>query len=334
MYHSVRIGCVAAVWLCAAPALAASFDCKKANRPHETIICADQALSLADETLAKDYARLMAELPASLKPALQKSQRSWVNFAPLACSSDGKGAIKDKADFAQCLKMQYDNRIRTFAQQPQTIGAFKSVAITDFQAMRSSSDDLEFFPVVTHEKTIPIIFNGDDAMAARLNSWLQSLAAKETAGWNDPETSASFILSLEQANAVFASAQKINEVFGVGAAHPLTLISTAHLNLETGKPLGFADVFQSNARAKLISLTWASLKKKLGDDLMVTKPADIAKLVLDPGHWQLGREGLTIQFNVYEVAAYVMGPQDVLLPWSQLQTLLTPLGQAIAGAAR
>ena len=329
MVKRVYFGLVWLVGMMAAPAMAASFDCSKAMKPHEKVICADQALSSADETLAKDYARLMAELPAALKPALQKSQRSWIAYAPLACSSDGKGTIKDQSDFAQCLKMQYDNRIRVLAQQPQNIGPFKALALAEFQAMRSSSDDLEFFPVVTHEKSVTSIYGGDEASATQLNQWLQSLASKETAGWNDPEVSASFTLSLEQANTLFASALINQEVFGVGAAHPVTLLSMAHLNRQTGKPLLFRDVFQNNARAKLLALTWTALKKKLGNDRLVEKPAEIAKLVEDPGHWHFGRDGLTIQFNVYEVAAYVMGPQDVLLPWSVLQPLLTPFGQSI-----
>lgn len=315
-------------------ALAASFDCNKAAKPHEKIICADPALSKADEALAQAYTRLMADLPAALKPALQKSQRSWLAYGPLTCSSDGRGTIKDKAAFAQCLKTEYDNRLTTLKQQPGTVGTFRTLAVTEFQAMPSSSNDPEFFPIVTHDKTVTIVFGGDENVANQLNNWLQSMAAPEKAGWNDAETTASVTVALAQANSVFASAMINSEIFGVGAAHPVSMSFSAHLVLASGKPLTFRDMFSPAASAKLVALSWAQLKKKLGKDMMVEKPADIAKLVTDPSHWLIGPDGLTIAFNVYEVAAYVMGPQDITLPWTALRNELTALGQSVAAATR
>ena len=149
MVKRVYFGLVWLVGMMAGPTMAASFDCSKAMKPHEKVICADQALSSADETLAKDYARLIAELPAALKPALQKSQRSWIAYAPLTCSSDGKGTIKDQSDFTQCLKMQYDNRTRVLAQQPQNIGPFKTVALAEFAGNKNSrSRQFQLLPTV------------------------------------------------------------------------------------------------------------------------------------------------------------------------------------------
>jgi len=315
-------------------ALAASFDCSKAAKPHEKIICADPALSKLDEALAQTYTRLMADLPAALKPALQKSQRSWLAYGPLACSGDGRGTIKDKPAFAQCLKTEYDRRLTALKQQPGTVGTFRTLAVTEFQAMPSSSDDQEFFPVVTHDKTMTIVFGGDENVTNQLNTWMQSMAAPEKAGWNDADTTASVTVALAQANTVFASAVISSELFGVGAAHPISMSSSAHLILASGKPLTFRDMFGPTATSKLVALSWAQLKKKLGKDMMVEKAADIAKLVTDPGHWLIGPDGLTIAFNVYEVAAYVMGPQDITLPWAALRNELTALGQSVAAATR
>lgn len=313
---------------------AASFDCSKAAKPVEKIICAEKDISEADDRLARDYARLLAEIPAALKPALQKSQRSWLTYVPLACSSDGRGSIKDKAQFTQCLKNEYQQRIRTLASQPQKAGPFRTLALDEFQAMPSSSTDPDFFPVVTHVKSVTAVFGGDEANAAALNGWLQKLATADKAGWDDPETSASLTVALTSANAVTATAGITSEIFGVGAAHPLTLFSARHMLVASGKQLTFADMFQPKARGELNNLVWQALRKKLGNDMMIEKKADLAKLVADPNHWTFGPDGLNVNFNVYEVAAYVMGPQDVTIPWSALQNLLTPLGQTIANAAR
>ncbi len=315
-------------------ARAASFDCSKAAKPHEKIICADPNLSKADEALSQAYSRLMADLPGALKPALQKSQRSWLAYGPLACSHDGRGTIKDNAAFAQCLLAEYDSRLATLKRQPETVGPFRTLAVTEFQAMPSSSTDPEFFPVVTHDKTVTTVFGGSENVANQLNVWLQSLAAREKAGWNDADTTASLTVALAQANSVLASALIRSDIFGVGAAHPLSTTVSAHLVLASGKPLTFKDMFGPAAGPKLVTLSWAQLKKKLGTDMLVSKPADIAKLVTDPGHWRIGPNGLTIAFNVYEVAAYVMGPQEITLPWTALRDELTALGQTVSAATR
>jgi hypothetical protein len=200
--------------------------------------------------------------------------------------------------------------------------------------MPSSSTDPEFFPVVTHDKTVTSVFGGEETSANQLNAWLQALAAREKAAWNEADTTASSTVALVQASPVLASAVIGSEIFGVGAAHPLSTTVAAHLVLASGKPLTFKDMFGPVAGPKLVALSWAQLKKKLGTNMLVDKPADIAKLVTDPGHWRIGPEGLTIAFNVYEVAAYVMGPQDITLPWSALRDELTNLGQSIAAATR
>lgn len=313
---------------------AASFDCRKASKLAELAICEDKALSAADDRLAQLYSRVLGELPPSVKPAFQKTQRSWIAYLPLACSSDGRGAVKDRPQFVQCLKSEYDVRIAALNGQPKTVGAFQTIPIGEFQAMPSSSNDPDFFPTVTHTKSVTIVFGGDDKRAAQLNGWLQTLAGTDKANWNDADTSASFDVALAAVNDVFATATLANYMFGVGAAHPLALSSTRHLILASGKTLTSRDMFQPQTRDRLTDLVWAALKKKLGNDLMIEKKSDLIKMVEDPGHWRFDRDGLTFSFNVYEVAAYVMGPQDVTLAWPLLRDMLTPLGQTIAAAAR
>ena len=62
-----------------------------------------------------------------------------------------------------------------------------------------------------------------------------------------------------------------------------------------------------------------------GDDLATCRDATLGRI---------GADGLTIAFNVYEVAPYAMGPQDITLPWAALRDELTNLGQSIVTAAR
>src|SRR5579883_2484386 len=80
----------------ASPAAAASFDCAKATRAVERTICADAALSRADEELAKAFA---AALAASLDPqGLRAAQHEWL-------------AQRDKLSDAAALARSYRSRI-------------------------------------------------------------------------------------------------------------------------------------------------------------------------------------------------------------------------------
>jgi hypothetical protein len=44
------------------------------------------------------------------------------------------------------------------------------------------------------------------------------------------------------------------------------------------------------------------------------------------GSWTIGKKGLGIIFDSYQVAAYAAGPQHVLVPYSALKDLIKPDG--------
>jgi hypothetical protein len=46
---------------------------------------------------------------------------------------------------------------------------------------------------------------------------------------------------------------------------------------------------------------------------------DLGDMPLDIGRWAFQKEGLRIQFNPYEVAAYAFGTPKVLIPWDVLR---------------
>lgn len=83
--------------LCAAPlAWGASFDCKQARTRVETMVCADHALSVADERLAKTYRNALAVAPDPA--ALRQVQRNWILTQRDLCADP------------ECLLQAYDNQ--------------------------------------------------------------------------------------------------------------------------------------------------------------------------------------------------------------------------------
>lgn len=96
-----------ALFLAAAPAQAASFDCAKAATRAEKTICADPALSGMDEELAKTYAQ--AKEKATDKDALTRAQRTWVKSVRDACP-DNKCMLKAYLDRIAKLQLEWEGQ--------------------------------------------------------------------------------------------------------------------------------------------------------------------------------------------------------------------------------
>lgn len=100
---------------------AASFDCGKAATPVEKKICADPALSKADEELAAAY---RAALAVTLDPAsLRREQREWLQS-------------RDRPDITHDYLKAYSNRIAGLDRQAQAWRALTR----QFAAAKLASD--------------------------------------------------------------------------------------------------------------------------------------------------------------------------------------------------
>ncbi|MFL1504530.1 lysozyme inhibitor LprI family protein [Pseudomonas sp. O64] len=92
MDYSVKSLCplmgMAAALLCAAaPAGAASYDCKKATTPVEQTLCANPELSRLDGMLGEHYLSAMGKLKGPQRDALRNAQRAWLKTRD-ACGTD------------------------------------------------------------------------------------------------------------------------------------------------------------------------------------------------------------------------------------------------------
>lgn len=85
----VAVACGLAAGLAGAPGstAAASFDCARAGTPDEKTVCADPALSRADETVAKLYSNALAQLKGDDRDAAVAAQRAWLAARKL-CAAD------------------------------------------------------------------------------------------------------------------------------------------------------------------------------------------------------------------------------------------------------
>lgn len=106
-----------AVFLCSVSAHAASFDCKKATRPLDKIICLDSELSLLDEEMAGIYRSGLAYFRGSVRADFVQQQRDWIRARDLACPV-GAADLGNRISFdqrASCLRSEYAARIEVLS---------------------------------------------------------------------------------------------------------------------------------------------------------------------------------------------------------------------------
>lgn len=116
--------------------------------------------------------------------------------------------------------------------------------------------------------------------------------------------------------------------FYSGAAHPNSHTEVLNFDLKNGKVIRLAELFNSNAKylQAISSFAVTDLKKQskekngMLDDDWIQRGAG-------PGaenykSWTIGRQGLAISFDAYQVGPYAAGPQEVFIPFSALKDII------------
>lgn len=114
-----------------------------------------------------------------------------------------------------------------------------------------------------------------------------------------------------------------------GGAHGGSFSTTFNYDLQSGRMLKLADLFQPNSGyLKVISAYCVtSLTKQLGADADANWLKEGAAPKADNyDSWNITPDGLQITFDAYQVAAYALGPQEVIIPYSALKAIIKPDG--------
>ncbi|MGI9067575.1 MAG: DUF3298 domain-containing protein [Pyrinomonadaceae bacterium] len=128
--------------------------------------------------------------------------------------------------------------------------------------------------------------------------------------------------------------------YSAGAAHPNAYSEVVNYDLRNGKLLKLADLFRPGSKyiQSIAAYCIADLKKQgkqKGEDSMLDD--DWIERGAGPDaenytSWTIGKKGLGIIFDAYQVAAYAAGPQHVLVPFSALKDLIktdAPIAQSV-----
>jgi uncharacterized protein len=320
---------VGLLFLFAAQASAASFDCGKASRPHERIICAVPDLSAADAELAAAYQQASGALPEAVRALLRTGQREWLTWLPATCSDDGKGQVfKKRSEAAECLLRGYKDRIAVLRKTPSIDSGFEIMPIQRFRVVPADRSAGGFRPIAVHTTERPLILGPAGPATDLLNA--EAERATGPAPGAERDSDSAIHVSLSGPHSEIATLTISTEFYGHGAAHPVNGVLFRNFRLDRPAPLAFEDVFAAPSASKALApLVLADLKDQLKDDLMTDDLAEIEKMVAEVDRWSFEGSGLTVNFNVYEVAAYALGPQSVALPWKTLEPMLSPFARSV-----
>lgn len=186
--------------------------------------------------------------------------------------------------------------------------------------------------------SFPQIDKGDAALATAFNAAVRNPLEKEVntlvadalqAEKDAAIGSGSWTLDMD-ALATYQSPRLLNSFVSgsiyTGGAHPNTIYQNVILDRVTKKSLRVSDLFV-DAKKGLTFLSTASRKQLTKSEAMEMSDTDWLNTGTEAkdanfAQTRLTEQGLVITFPPYQVAAYAAGPQEVQIPWKDVQGLI------------
>ena len=314
-----------------APTLAASFDCTKASKPREKLICSDPALSDLDSKLGRLYQERRSLLSAHGAELLQKSEQNWLRFVATVCPIDAGSSPVPTGAFPTgpfpkvCLERQYQDRMKQLSLVGQKQGPIVFNRVDLFAAGTSLDDNVATPGFWTQHVGYPQI---DNITTPATEAWNESARRDLTKG-NDCENGhgdddVDYVVGY--ATGTMISTQWSDYTYCHGTPHGFGGSKTENLVLEP-KLHKFepADLFGPGKAwiPKLQSLFWNALSAqgwKPGDE---GSKAEILGIVVTADRWLFTDKGISVAFDSYEGGCYACTPQPVTVSWEDLKPLVS-----------
>jgi uncharacterized protein YecT (DUF1311 family) len=329
-----------------AAAQAASFDCGKAGTPFEMAICANPDASKADEVLAQAYATALGGLSKPAADSLKATQHDWLNYAARACSDDAQPiAGTYNGDQQQCLVSTIRERIAAL-EASRMLGGYRFYPWERYLVIRDPDATADSYNKVATRHYQTIKMDGSDDVASAFNAMTETMRQRDDAllgedahlftsdgkelDATDASADIDISTTVESVSAYRITLETDNYWFGHGAAHGNYGATYDHFLIEEARALAPSDIFaKAGWEAALGKLVVDRAKEQLGEDYQGTD-ADVAGMAADPGRWEFSADGLVINFNPYDVAAYAVGAVSVMVPWNDITDLLAEHAMEIA----
>jgi len=117
----------------------------------------------------------------------------------------------------------------------------------------------------------------------------------------------------------------IGQSMYTGGAHPNTYLAFYNFNKENGNPVTLADIFGANfdtALNKVVDAEFRKMKGLSATDNLQDKAGLFDNKITYTNNFAVEKKGLRFYYNSYDIAAYVYGPTDLFIPWSELNSIM------------
>lgn len=190
-------------------------------------------------------------------------------------------------------------------------------------------------PPFTINAQLPQLTGSDDPRVTAFNQRLTDLVKTEVDNWRGSFQQTTAVMNGSSLDETYTLISQIGDLWSFkfdfrfysdGAAHPGLYSSTLNYDLGQGRQLIMDDLFipSSNYLEVIASYCVAELNKQPGFEGPF---ADGAKPTMENySRWNITSDGLLITFEMYQVAPGASGPIEILVPYSQLQTVINPQG--------
>ncbi len=324
---------------------AASFDCAKAQRPVEKVICGDAKLNAADESLGRMYRASLAKLPTAAVGELRVDQVQWLAWVQEVCQADVPG--RAPAATAVCMEPVYTERLKLLRGAVARRNGITFLTRTQYIAAPEPKSEVVGMPDFPGFGTLQVSWPEATEAAPAWKAWNRAVetqaypveegrAASKVSPPKELRWTADLaegqdtelVLQLRSIEHGWVTTTISWNSMGHGAAHPNESFSTMTWLLDSGRELRVDDVFAPGSawKTKVAAICWAQIQKQGQDAVYPEVKGPNAKPLLDDItdilNWTLETDGLHISYPEYSISPRASPIDDAVIPWAQLKPVL------------
>jgi uncharacterized protein len=305
-----------------------SFDCLRATRTMDRLICIDASLSKADSALGAAYARLKHSLSPQSFASVADAQKTWLAYLAKSCGANGAlpAAGGERNNVADCVQ-------EAFQRQTGLLSGLKSaksgnLAIEPrarFRARLSpDAAETDFYPELSGGAQAGA-FNAFVARTLRTDRWRTNDRNAFPVDVGEMKLFATRSYDVVRFDARIVSLQISTDDFA-GGNHDALGQQSLTWDLAKGRPVSLADIFAPGSKWKdaVVSICRRDLQEQLSDRGGNADDADIPETVADGHTWAWTRNGATITFLIDTIGGMPGGAFGVDIPMKTLAPFLRP----------
>jgi len=320
---------------------AEGFNCSKAITPQERAICASPLLSSIDSQMAAAYKEALAAVPPEVRTRIQQDQRQWLSKRDTICPAS-HDAESDSA-MSDCLQ-GYENRradlLRHLVQRKNgVLFVWRSITLSFHPAQDSDAGVDGYFtteagsvlaswPQAISPSSEWQAWNRGIERAARRMACGNSENKNVQAAWSSvcaKDAMNTISVTIDCVDEHLVAAEIDREWFDRSDGSSATDSLEFNWLFDEKRELRADDIFETGTAWRKVLL--AAARKTLEENPLFENgrlSAIETKTILNPEHWSLGADALSIPLPSAYAPCHACDSPAVTIRWEQLKPYLKP----------